>query len=521
MTVALGLWAAVGRPPASAGTAHARSPGQSAPVLTEVRVYAKGGRNAVLRGARITGSVTSPTNDFVELGRIRDVPPDGEWVVVPVDAQGEVYRYLKIETPPNSYGSVAEIEFYASGVRLRGVGFGTTGSRDDRGTTWEKALDGDIATAFEGRSHDNQYVGIDLGPDVQVAPVVVAPAGGRFDGPVTVTLSTTTPGAEIRYRLDGHSPLHGGTVYRGPITVDRSVVLHAVATRAGLARSVSAVVPFRIGTAELAGGTYVTFHIGNSLTDTLDGFLEPVMKSAGVDHTFYRFTIPGAPTDWLWNHPGSGFGEVRYLESFAARAPLTDVFTQPFEGHNRSIENEAEHSLKFFEAARVHSPQLRPWLYAQWPVRSARGNWSEGTGANRGLPGVRPPEGDYAVAAENHLRYFEAVRERIQASWSGRPVGIVPTARAMAMAKAAIEAGKVPGLSDFGAFYADDLHLTPMGRWFVANVVFACLTGQSPQGRVAPLNSGLTGEQAAALQAIAWEAVTGYPYAGVGPAAAP
>lgn len=484
------------------------------PVLTQVRVYAKDGRNSVLMNARITGSVTSPTNDFVELGRIREVPPDGQWIDVKVDARGEVYRYIKIETPPNSWGSVAEIEFYASGLRLTGRGFGTTGSREDRDTTWERAIDGDVTTAFEGRTHDNQYVGLDLGAEVQVAAVLVKPTGGAYDGPVTVTLSTETPGAEIRYRLDGRLPTDGGTVYSGPFILERSAVLHAVATRPGLARSVSSVVPFRIG--QLAASVrFVTFHIGNSLTDTLDGFLEPVMKSAGISHTFYRFTIPGAPTDWLWNHPGHGFGEVRFLESFEARAPLTDVFTQPFEGHNRSVENEAEHSLKFFEAARQHSPELRPWLYSQWPVRSARGNWSEGTGANRGLPGVTASAGDYAVAAENHLRYFEAVRERIMASWAGRPVQIVPTARAMAMAKAAIEGGRVPGVRDFDAFYADDVHLTPMGRWFVANVVFACLTGESPEGKVAPLNSGLDETSAAALQRVAWEAVRGYRYAGV------
>lgn len=488
------------------------------PVLTSVRIFAKDGQNTLLRNTRITGSITSATNDFVELARLREVPPDGQWIELPVDAKGEVYRFLKIETPPNSHGGVAEIEFYAAGTRLNGQGFGTTGSRNDSGNTFDRALDGDTTTYFEGRNHDNQYVGLDLGDAVQVTPLVVSVAGGRHDAPVTVELSTPTDGAEIRYRLDGYAPGNGGQLYRGPITIDRSAVLHAVATKPGLARSVSAVVPYHIGAADIAAGTYVTFHIGNSLTDTVDGFLKPVMESAGVKHTFYRFTIPGAPTDWLWNHPGMGFGEVRYLESFVARAPITDILTQPFEGHDRSIENEAEHSLKFFDAARQHSPDIRPWLYSQWPVRTARGHWSEGTGANRGLDGVQPPNGDYTIAAENHLRYFEAVRDRINASWTGQPVRIIPTARAMALAKTTIEAGKVPGLTDFAEFYADDLHLTSKGRWFVANVVFACLTGQNPQGRVAPLNSGLNPEQADALQAIVWHAVTSYPGSGVKPA---
>lgn len=37
-----------------------------------------------------------------------------------------------------------------------------------------------------------------------------------------------------------------------------------------------------------------TFHIGNSLTDTVDGWLAPVAESAGRKLDFHRFTIPGA-----------------------------------------------------------------------------------------------------------------------------------------------------------------------------------------------------------------------------------
>src|ERR1017187_6122426 len=76
--------------------------------------------------------------------------------------------------------------------------------------------------------------------------------------------------------------------------------------------------------------TVRTFHIGNSLTDTVDGWLKPVAESAGRTLDFHRFTIPGAPTDWLWNHPGGGFGDCRYPEAFFVVAPIDHIFTQPF-----------------------------------------------------------------------------------------------------------------------------------------------------------------------------------------------
>jgi hypothetical protein len=489
----------------------------SAAVVTRVRIYPKADQAKLLKGTRVTGSVTSATNDFVELAKLKDAPADNAWAEVPVDAKGEVYRFVKIETPPNSFGAVAEVEFYAGGKKLAGAGFGTQGSRDDNGNTFERALDGDTRTFFEGKAHDNQYVGIDLGEAAQVRPVAATPAGGPHGAPVAVELTSATPGAEIRYTLDGREPGRDAKVYAGPVAVGESAVLVAVARKPGLARSVTLVAPYRIGAAAAGGaGRYATFHVGNSLTDTLDGWLKPVMESAGYTHAFYRFTIPGAPTDWLWAHPGQGFGESRYREAFLIRAPLTDVFTQPFEGHNRSVANEAEHSARFFAAAREHSPDVQPWLYSQWPVRSGTGNWAEAKWRKEEAPaGVRPSGGDYAVGCENHLRYFEAVRERINKTWKGKPVLIVPTARAMAEAKRAVEAGAVPGLSDSGDFYSDDLHLSPRGRWFVANVVAACVGRASPEGRTAVLNSGLTEPQAAALRKVAWDVVSGYECAGL------
>jgi hypothetical protein len=282
--------------------------GESGPVVTKVRVLGKKGSAEVLKGARITGSITSATNDFVVLGKIEEAKEG--WLEVPVDAKGEVYRFVKIETPPNSYASVAEIEFYSGEKRLQGKGFGTNGSRDNKGNTFEKALDGDPETYFEGPEHAGQYVGIDLGEEVQVAAVTASPSGGKYETAQRVELKTATEGAEIHYRLDGQTPGLDAPVYKSPIEVKRSCVLHAVAYRKGLARSVSLLSAYRIGAGPAVGGkSYATFHIGNSLTDTVDGWLKPVMESAGYSERFYRFTIPGAPTDWLWDHPGSGFGD--------------------------------------------------------------------------------------------------------------------------------------------------------------------------------------------------------------------
>lgn len=53
---------------------------------------------------------------------------------------------------------------------------------------------------------------------------------GFYDAPQTVTITCATPGAVIRFTQDGRPPSRTtGTVYSGPLTVDRTTVLRAIA----------------------------------------------------------------------------------------------------------------------------------------------------------------------------------------------------------------------------------------------------------------------------------------------------
>ena len=85
--------------------------------------------------------------------------------------------------------------------------------------------------------------------------------------------------------------------------------------------------------------------------------------------------------------------------------------------------------------------------------------------------------------------------------------------------KKEIDAGKVPGISTFfDTMFADNIHLSSPGRYLVALVHYACIFAESPQGKVTFANNGLTKEQAAIFQRIAWETVIAEPLTGVRPA---
>jgi hypothetical protein len=466
-------------------------------------------------------------------------PAERAWteLAVPRD-RARAYRFVKFLAPNGTRAELAEVEFYAGDRKLTGTPFGTTGDRGDPSNDPKRAFDGDPTTAFRGSGTFQQYVGLDLGPDSQAAAPVVSVAQGSYPGPQVVTLTSATPGARILYSIDAAGrpgldekgrPAGGAREYDGkPIRVEKSAILQAVAIKPGLADSTTALAAYRIGAAAPAAGETAEFHIGNSLTDTVNGWMEPLAASAGRKVHYYRFTIPGAPTDWLWDHPGSGFGESNYAQAFLARAPLTDLITQPFAGHGRSVDNEADYSGRFFDLARKDSPKLRMWLYVQWPgLTWDKDQWANGRTTNKGKEVVfgRPAK-TWEEAVANHVRYTELVREAMNAARAKeikagtcQPVRIIPGGPALARLKAEIEGGKIAGLTDFGTTVfagPTDIHMTKRGAYLIALVHFACLYGENPEGQVTAAGSGLTAEQAQAFQRIAWRTAREYPHSGLG-----
>jgi hypothetical protein len=470
-----------------------------------------------MKGGRFTGSLTSATNDFEELVRIEKDVVEGTWNEVAVTGK-PLYRFLKYEAQPNTAAAIAEIEFYSGDRKLSGTSFSTV---PDEGKNSAAAFDGKIDTSFRAKEVNFQYVGIDLGSAAQVAPVVLSQKGGAYLAPFRLTLSTPTPGATIRYTWNGETPREdSGIVYKEPIEIKENGILIAQAFAPGIVKSVTTVTAYRVGKTNKAAKTVTTFHIGNSLTDTVVPWMEPIAASAGEPLQFHRFTIPGAPTDWLWEHPGSGFGDNRVAQAFLIHAPITHIFTQPFAGHGRSVENEADYSRRFYDEARKHSPDIQAWLYVQWPDKAFGDAWSKGEGSAKGIPGIVAAR-SWEGAIPNFLRYAEAVQARIQKDgYAGKPVRIVPAGAALATLKTEIESGKVPGMKDFfGECFSDDLHLSPKGAYLVSLVHYACIYGKSPVGVVGALQSGLTPEQTRIFGRIAWDTVREYPFAGINRAA--
>ena len=264
-----------------------------------------------------------------------------------------------------------------------------------------------------------------------------------------------------------------------------------------------------------------SYHLGNSLTDTVNGYLEPIAASAGKNLLFMRKTIPGCAISMNWRTPGQGFGSpaawaTDYNIVFAKK--VDHLFLQPFP-NPPGLKEDGEFGGKFIAAARKQNPDVQVWLYAQWPALGSWHNDAHCTGAGWMQPPWFPPNRKPAAWEEgmaNKMAYYLDLKKIWDEAPGKRPIRLCPGGPALVRIKREIEAGKVPGMTDFRAdIFSDDIHLSRPGRYLVSLVHFACMYGENPQGKVTFANSGLTKEQAAIFQRIAWETVLAEPLTGV------
>jgi hypothetical protein len=264
-----------------------------------------------------------------------------------------------------------------------------------------------------------------------------------------------------------------------------------------------------------------TYHIGNSLTDTVNASLKRIADSTGVEHAYARCTSPGATVGALATNAGFCIGTpegASRIDTFARSwAPIDHLSVQPFA--DPSLDQEGAGAVKIYELVRAANPDVQLWIYAQWPSKDERLYLTDSlvAGAGWSLPPWNVPmPRSWEDALQNQLRFHEAFRDWVDARAPGKPVRIIPAGPALQALKAAIERGEVPGMRGFFEDnFDDDLHLSLKGQYLVGLVFYACLYQQNPVGQVTHEGSTLSDAQARIYQQIAWDTVRNYPHAGL------
>ena len=105
-----------------------------------------------------------------------------------------------------------------------------------------------IATEYNNQSAPSTFLslGSQQGSGAVTTPAF-SPAAGTYTSAQSVVISTSTPGASIRYTTDGSTPSEtAGTLYTGPIPVSATTTLNAIAYETGLLDSVMASASYTI-----------------------------------------------------------------------------------------------------------------------------------------------------------------------------------------------------------------------------------------------------------------------------------
>ena len=133
------------------------------------------------------------------------------------------------------------------------------------------------------------------------------------------------------------------------------------------------------------------------------------------------------------------------------------------------------------------NPGARTWFYASWL------NLDDHTNPQRWLA--------YERAASP---IWQCLVARVNATRSGEQIAYLPAAALLAALVEQVSRGGVPGVS-VEALFSDDVHLSPLGAYFMSLVLFATLFERSAQGAAVP--PGVDVQAARTLQPMAWSLV--------------
>jgi hypothetical protein len=125
------------------------------------------------------------------------------------------------------------------------------------------------------------------GAPTQVAAPSFSPAAGSYTTAQSVTISTTTSGASIRYTTDGVTTPTStvGTLYTGPVTISATTTLQAIAYKSGLTDST------------VTSGTYTINSSGGLPSPWLTQDVGAVGIAGSATYSGGTFTVVGSGTD--------------------------------------------------------------------------------------------------------------------------------------------------------------------------------------------------------------------------------
>jgi hypothetical protein len=185
-------------------------------------------------GLLVTNPVSRSTNSFGFPGATPSISANGisnaiVWCLQSDGADGGTHGILHAYNATN-----VALELYNSTQ---------AGTRDDPGA----AVKFSVPTVANGKVYVGATGRLSVYANASWAALPsISPNGAAFSNSITVTLTSATSGAQIRYTLDGSPPSANSTLYTGPFTLTNTTTVKAFASKAGFADSAVSVAFFSL-----------------------------------------------------------------------------------------------------------------------------------------------------------------------------------------------------------------------------------------------------------------------------------
>jgi hypothetical protein len=263
--------------------------------------------------------------------------------------------------------------------------------------------------------------------------------------------------------------------------------------------------------------SFRNFYLGHSLINTQIPQMVHELAKAANHKTSYKANIGnGANLGWHWTHPLTGQGEswtTALVNNTFDHFILTEAV--PLKGHLQwSRTYDYLDSLYLYAAKK--SPKIKMYMYETWHCTDS------------GTPLKCEWDNDSHIPWRDRLDRDTALWQGIVNEFVDRnpnaDIFMVPGGQALALLHDIIDSGNLPGVTSHRQLFSDNIHLTSVGNYFIACVMYSTIYHRSPEGLPYILKNmygqnytpAPTMAQAQVLQKAAWQAVCDYKhYSGV------
>jgi hypothetical protein len=266
------------------------------------------------------------------------------------------------------------------------------------------------------------------------------------------------------------------------------------------------------GTPVVGPQTLNVFYLGHSLQNfDIPAMVEDIATDLGDTNTWFAKIGIGAGLRFQYENPTLGQSwpdeDINTLTHLAATAYDVGVITEAQPLADQIAANDpALYGGNFFDLLVGENPTCQVYLYEHWGSRTTAGS-----------------DALWRTQIDTDLTGWQTIAQDINAARpSAPPMLIIPGGQAMALLYDVLDVGGVPGYTEIGDFFVDDIHLTDAGNYFMACVQYASIYRRSPVGATGSTTDRFAGAfdppnplALEVLQTIAWNAVSNW-FAGGG-----